>query len=373
MRVGDIAHLQNQGGFLDFFESRAERRKQTLGKIAYESHGVRHEDAAVRWQANRRMVGSSVANILAKTSTSARLSALNRVDFPRWCTTSAIVQAGQRCDFPPQSALLADVFDAVLNFADAVADASPIRFQLLFSGSAYADAPRSATRSAGATAAAFASEAGHRSALACEARKHVVQLREFHLQLSFAAARVLRKDIQNKLGAVDNAALRGGFDVALLHRREVAIENNQRRFVRGGLRANLVQLAAPDKRCRVRRFAHLKNRAGNFRASTAASSTSSRAILAPVRPQACQKRGARFQPRPTSKARSAVDTVCEVFVTELVLEPAYGGNHGAEGLSSPEFIIPVQLARGDSAKLCWRSQSRTSSCTRGSSPNPAIQ
>jgi hypothetical protein len=88
------------------------------------------------------------------------------------------------------------------------------------------------------------------------------------LQLSFAAARVLRKDIQNKLRTVDNTALRGGFDVALLHRREVAIENNQRRLVRGGLRANLVQLAAADKRCRVRRFAHLKNRARNFRAGT---------------------------------------------------------------------------------------------------------
>src|ERR1700720_2606110 len=69
--------------------------------------------------------------------------------------------------------------------------------------------------------------------------------RDIDLQLSFAAARVSRKNIQNQLRAVDNAALGGGLNIPLLHRREIAIKDNQRRLVRGGFRANLVQLAAP--------------------------------------------------------------------------------------------------------------------------------
>ncbi len=40
-------------------------------------------------------------------------------------------------------------------------------------------------------------------------------------------------------------------------------------LVRGSLGANLVQLAAPHERCRIGRFAHLKNRARDFRACAA--------------------------------------------------------------------------------------------------------
>src|ERR1700675_100266 len=39
------------------------------------------------------------------------------------------------------------------------------------------------------------------------------------------------------------------------------------------------------------------------------------------------KRGARFQPKPTSKTRSAVETGCEVFVTKSVLKPLSGTSH----------------------------------------------
>src|SRR6476661_6772771 len=147
MRVGYIAHLQDQGCFLDFFESRAERREQTLWKIAYESHGVRHEDAAVRWQANRPDGGVQRGehprrNEHFGAAQGIKQSGLARVGVPHKRNRA---KRDSVASFPPQSALLADVFDAILNFADAVANASPVRFQLLFSGPAYADAPRSAT------------------------------------------------------------------------------------------------------------------------------------------------------------------------------------------------------------------------------------
>ncbi len=89
--------------------------------------------------------------------------------------------------------------------------------EFLFTRSADADAPRATTRPTRAPAAAFPSEARHRSAFAGQPGKHVVELREFDLQLSFAAARMTRKNIQDQLRAVDHAALCGLFDVALLH------------------------------------------------------------------------------------------------------------------------------------------------------------
>ena len=86
------------------------------------------------------------------------------------------------------------------------------------------------------------------------------------MQLPFAAARVAGKNIQNKLRAVNHAPVGGFFDVALLHRRQIPIENNQGRFVRRGFRANLVQFAAPDERGGICGLAHLVHCAGDFRA-----------------------------------------------------------------------------------------------------------
>src|SRR5260370_5384230 len=48
------------------------------------------------------------------------------------------------------------------------------------------------------------------------------------LQLAFAAPRVARENIENELRAVDHAAFRRFFNVALLHRREIA-ETTERR------------------------------------------------------------------------------------------------------------------------------------------------
>ena len=89
------------------------------------------------------------------------------------------------------------------------------------------------------------------------------------MQLAFAAARVARENVQNKLRAIDHAAFRGLFDVSLLHGREIAVENNQRRFVGRRFGTNLVEFAAPDQGGRVGRVAHLVDRAGDFCAGAA--------------------------------------------------------------------------------------------------------
>jgi len=53
-----------------------------------------------------------------------------------------------------------------------------------------------------------------------------------------------RENIKYELRAVDDPALRGFFDVPLLHGRQVAVEDDQRGFVSRGFRANFIQLAA---------------------------------------------------------------------------------------------------------------------------------
>jgi len=73
-----------------------------------------------------------------------------------------------------------------------------------------------------------------------------------------------RKDVENKLRAVNHPPVRGRFDVSLLNRGKVAVENNQRRFVRGGFRTNFVQLAAADQRGGIGSFAQLEDGADNI-------------------------------------------------------------------------------------------------------------
>jgi hypothetical protein len=85
-------------------------------------------------------------------------------------------------------------------------------------------------------------------------------LRQFHLKLAFAAARMPRKNIQDQLRAVDDPALGELLDVALLHRRKIAIKDNQLRLMGVRFRANFVQFTAPHERCGIRGIAHLENR-----------------------------------------------------------------------------------------------------------------
>src|SRR5262249_37525537 len=115
----------------------------------------------------------------------------------------------------------------------------------------------------GTTTAALAAQTGHGCSSACEARKQVVELCQFHLKLTFAAARVASENIQNQLRAVDDATLGGGFDVALLHGGKVAVEDDQWRLVSGGFGANFFQLATTNQRRRIGDVANLINRPGN--------------------------------------------------------------------------------------------------------------
>src|SRR5574341_2245107 len=96
--------------------------------------------------------------------------------------------------------------------ANALANAPAVDFQLGFAGAARAD-PAAQSRQMGP--------------LPGEPRQQILELRQLHLQLALVTARPLGKDIEDQLTAVDDPNLEGIFQIALLPRRELLVDDHQ--------------------------------------------------------------------------------------------------------------------------------------------------
>ena len=70
---------------------------------------------------------------------------------------------------------------------------------------------------------------------------------QLHLQFSLVAARALGKDIKNELTAIDDSDLKGGFQVALLRRAQILINNDQVRLQIFESGLDFFHFAAPDQ------------------------------------------------------------------------------------------------------------------------------
>ena len=84
------------------------------------------------------------------------------------------------------------------------------------------------------------------------ARQVVLELRDFHLELALGAHRMLGEDVEDQLGAIDDARLERVFQGALLRRRELVVD--EQHLGPGALVGllELVELAFPDIGARVR-------------------------------------------------------------------------------------------------------------------------
>ena len=151
-----------------------------------------------------------------------------------------------------------------MNFAHTIADAAAVGFQFFLARAANTDAPGSASRPARAATTTFAAQTGHRGALPSQSRQQIVQLGQFHLQLAFAASGVPGKNVENELRPVNHAAIRGSLDVSLLNGRKVAVEDDERSFVRRCFSPDFVQLTASDQCGRIGSFAQLEDGASNL-------------------------------------------------------------------------------------------------------------
>src|SRR5690606_33368834 len=151
-------------------------------------------------------------------------------------------------------AAAADVLDGPLERGDAVPDAAPVDLELRLAGAPGADA---------------AAEAAHRLAAAGQARELVLELRQLDLYLRLAARGVLREDVEDHLGAVEDLQLREALDLPGLRRRELPVEDAQVGVLVERQRHRLLQLALADDRAVVGLRAAL-DRAGRDRGAGAA-------------------------------------------------------------------------------------------------------
>jgi hypothetical protein len=122
-------------------------------------------------------------------------------------------------------ALLAHLLDIAPQLRNARPHDAAVDFQLRLAGSPGADGAADPTR----RAARAAAQAREMLAVADEARQAVLVLRQLDLELALARAGVLGEDIQDKRGAVDDLAVDGLFEVALLRGGELVVDDDQRR------------------------------------------------------------------------------------------------------------------------------------------------
>ncbi len=200
-----------------------------------------------------RIVGSSVANMRGEASTSELRERIEQRGFPRVGVTDER-DRGDWDRFAPLPLLGADaphVFELLLDVTDAAVNLAPVGFQLRF------------TRTTGANAAA---QLRHLDAASGEPWEHVVELGQFHLQLSFPGAGVAGKNVENELGPVNDPRVHDAFDIALLRRREIVVEQDYVGGDRRGRSGNFFQLAFADESRRFGAIAMLHELTRDLRA-----------------------------------------------------------------------------------------------------------
>jgi hypothetical protein len=163
---------------------------------------------------------------------------------------------------PLQGAGAGQLVQPGLDGLDALGNDAPVQFQLGFAGAA-----------AHADAALLPLQVGP---AAHQAGGVMAQLGQFHLQLALVAARAQGEDIQDQGGAVQHPALQPAFQVALLNRGQLVIEDHQGSVRGPGRVADLVGLAGAREQGRASGLARLPSTtAAISRPALAASSFSS--------------------------------------------------------------------------------------------------
>ena len=199
--------MQQQVGFARFAQGRTECGDQFVRQVADEADGVGQHHAAAgqldaahgRVQRGEQLVGG-VGIGAGQGIEQRRLAGIGVADqrHPRQLAAHARASHLGVLDF--------DFLQALLQHVDALLQQAAVGFELGFAGTAQAD---------GTTALALqVGPAAH------QARGHVLELRQFDLQLAFGAARALREDVQDQAGAIDHATFQRALEVALLHRAE---------------------------------------------------------------------------------------------------------------------------------------------------------
>src|SRR5258705_10019628 len=76
----------------------------------------------------------------------------------------------------------------------------------------------------------------------------MLELRELHLELAFVTVGALRKDIENEADTIDNPAVQAFFEIPLLRRRQLMIENRKLGAAGRKQRRKLLHFAGAGKK-----------------------------------------------------------------------------------------------------------------------------
>jgi hypothetical protein len=133
-----------------------------------------------------------------------------------------------------------------------MADEPAIRFQLCFAGPAHANP---------------ATEFLEVSPQSRQSRQRILQLRKLHLHLRFGRARTRRENVENELGAIDDALVQHPFEILALRGGQLVIEHDQRRTTILDELAELLDLARTEIRGRIGTLELLRQRCDDSRTS----------------------------------------------------------------------------------------------------------
>src|ERR1700736_5347097 len=95
-------------------------------------------------------------------------------------------------------------------------NAAAVRLELCFAGTSRTDT---------------ATESRHFHTASSQSREQVIQLREFHLQLSLARPRPPGENVEDQLRPIQNFAIQSAFEIALLRGSEIGIEEHHIRLL----------------------------------------------------------------------------------------------------------------------------------------------
>lgn len=201
IRVGGVDHVHDDVRVRDLLERGAERLDELRGKGPHEAHGVRQGVAdAVRGLrlAHRGVQGGEQGVLHEHTGVreSVQQGGLPGVGVAR------DRHGGHRVALAVQPLGLPGGLhgrDLPAQLGHPLTDATAVQLDLGLTGSTAADALARRRPAAGL--------AGQGLAPAAQSREHVLQLGELHLGLALLGLRVLREDVQDQTGAVDDLDL----------------------------------------------------------------------------------------------------------------------------------------------------------------------